>query len=151
MVNGSAQRAVGRVQPAPSAPTRSPKITPLVVIASRHVTVVARFRAHARRKVRLRGVIWHPRAGWQREVEIADLGLGGARVHIWETLNARDKITLSLVAPTLWDPLALPGRIAWVWPPTTLVTGSIGVAFEPKDPASMLALFELMETLEYER
>ncbi len=113
------------------------------------MTAVARFRAHARRKVRLRGVIWHPRAGWQREVEIADLGLGGARVQVWETLSARDKISLSLVAPTLWDPLSMPGRIAWVWPPTALVSGSIGVAFEPKDPNAMLALFELMASLDY--
>jgi PilZ domain len=127
-----------------------PEKSVLVVVASRHVTAVARFRAHARRKVRLRGVIWHPRAGWYREVEIADLGLGGARLQLWETLNAGDRISLSLVAPTLWDPLAIPARIVWVWPATSLDRGSAGVAFEPKDSASMLALFELMGTLDYE-
>jgi len=120
------------------------------MVASRHVTAAARFRAHARRKVRLRGVVWHPRAGWQREVEVKDLGLGGVRVQLREMLTAGDKISLSLVAPTLWDPLAIPARVAWVWPPTSLDPASAGIAFEPKDPASMLALFELMGALEYE-
>jgi PilZ domain len=114
------------------------------------VTAAARFRAHARRKVRLRGVVWHPRAGWQREVDVTDLALGGVRVQLREMLTAGDKISLSLVAPTLWDPLAIPGRVAWVWPPTPVDPASAGIAFEPKDPASMLALFELMGALEYE-
>jgi PilZ domain len=114
------------------------------------VTVVARFRAHARRKVRLRGVLWHPRAGWQREADVADLGLGGACVRLLETLTVGDRVTLSLVAPTLWDPLAIPGRIAWVGPVTRLEPARAGMAFEPKDAASMFALFELMGTLAYE-
>jgi hypothetical protein len=120
------------------------------VVASRHVTAVARFRAHARRKVRLRGVLWYARAGWQREVEIADLGLGGACVRLMETLAIGEKVSLSLVAPTLWDPLAIPGRIAWVGPVTLIEPGRAGIAFEPKDAAAMFALFELMGTLAYE-
>ncbi len=120
------------------------------VIASRDVTVVARFRAHARRKVRLRGVLWHPRAGWQREADVADLGLGGASVQLKESLQVGDRVTLSLVAPTLWDPLALPGRIAWVGPPTRAEPGRAGVAFEPKEAGAVFALFELLVSLAYE-
>jgi len=120
------------------------------VIASLHVTAVARFRAHARRKVRLRGVLWHPRAGWQREAEVVDLGLGGACVRLMGTLITGDQVTLSLVAPTLWDPLAIPGRIAWAGPPTRVEPARAGVAFEPKDARGMFALFEMMGTLAYE-
>lgn len=115
------------------------------------MTAVARFRAHARRKVRLRGLLSHARAGWQREAEVSDLGLGGACVKLSETLAVGDRITLSLVAPTLWDPLTIPGRVAWLGPPTRLEPGRAGVSFEPKDAASMFALFELMAGLEYER
>ena len=68
-----------------------------------------------------------------------------------ETLAVGDRITLSLVAPTLWDPLTIPGRVAWLGPPTRLEPGRAGVAFEPQDAASMFALFELMAALEYER
>jgi hypothetical protein len=120
------------------------------VIASAQVTAVPRFRAHARRKVRLRGVLWHPRAGWQREAEVANLGLGGACVRLMETLIVGDKVTLSLVTPTLWDPLGVPGRIAWVGPATRLEPGRAGVAFEPTDAAAVFALFEMLGALQYE-
>jgi hypothetical protein len=85
-------------------------------------------------------VLWHPRAGWQREAEVADLGLGGACVVLAETL----------LAPTLWDPLTIPGRIAWVGAAPRAEAGKAGVAFEPKDAKSMLALFELIGTFAYE-
>ena len=114
------------------------------------MTAVARFRAHARRKVRLRGVLSHAVAGWQRDAEIADLGLGGACVKLSETLAVGDRVTLLLVAPTLWDPLAIPGRVAWVGPPTRLEPARAGVAFEPTDAGSIFALFELMGTLSYD-
>ena len=127
-----------------------PENAPPVVVASRHVTAVARFRAHARRKVRLRGVLWYPRAGWQREVDVADLGLGGACVRLMDALATGEKVTLSLVTPTLWDPVAIPGRVAWVGPATRLEPGRAGIAFEPKEAAAVYALFELMGTLKYE-
>jgi hypothetical protein len=98
----------------------------------------------------LRGLLSHPKAGWQREAEVSDLSLGGACVKLSETLSVGDRVTLSLVAPTLWDPLTLPGRVAWVGPPTRLEPGRAGIAFEPKDVAGMFALFELMGGLEYE-
>jgi hypothetical protein len=120
------------------------------VVALPGVTVVPRFRAHARRKVRLRCVLWHAKAGWRREVEVVDLGLGGASLRLMEALAAGDNVTLSLVAPTLWDPLSLPGRIAWVGPPTRIEPGRAGVAFEPRDAAAVFALFEMMGALAYE-
>lgn len=67
-----------------------------------------------------------------------------------ESLSVGDRVTLSLVAPTLWDPLAIPGRIAWVGPPTRVEPARAGVAFEPKEAGSVFALFELMVTLAYD-
>jgi Tfp pilus assembly protein PilZ len=114
------------------------------------VTAVARFRAHSRRKVRLSAVIRHARDGWHREAEVADLGLGGACVLLMETLVVGDDVTLSLVAPTLWDPLAMPGRIAWVGPATRIEPGRAGVAFQPREAPAVLALYELIGALVYE-
>jgi hypothetical protein len=114
------------------------------------VTEQARFRAHARRKVRLRVVVWHPRAGWQREADVSDLSVGGACLLAKDALSVGDRVTLSFVAPTLWDPLAIQGRVAWVEAPTRPETSRAGVAFEARDPAALFALFELMGSLAYE-
>jgi PilZ domain len=114
------------------------------------VTEQARFRAHARRKVRLRVVVWHPRAGWQREADVRDLGIGGACLMLKDPLSVGDRVTVSFVAPTLWDPLAIQGRVAWVGPPTFVELSRAGVAFDARDPSALFALFELMGTLDYD-
>ena len=103
-----------------------------------------RFRAHARRKVRLRVIVWHPRAGWQREAEVVDVSLGGVCLALNESLAEGDRVTVSFVAPTLWDPLSMHARVAWIGRGTRLDAARAGLTFEPKDPASVLALFELI-------
>jgi Tfp pilus assembly protein PilZ len=100
--------------------------------------------------VRLSVVVWHPRAGWQREAEVCDLGFGGACIRLTEMLVVGDRVTVSFVAPTLWDPLAIPARVAWVGPATRTEPAKAGVAFEPKEASAMFALFELMGTLSYD-
>jgi hypothetical protein len=110
----------------------------------------ARYRAHARRKVRLRAVVQHVKAGWQRDAIVKDLGLGGACVLVAESMAVGDKVTLSFVAPTLWDPLQIAGRVAWVGPATHLEPPRAGIAFTPRESAAVIALFELMSTLAYE-
>jgi hypothetical protein len=117
------------------------------MLVSVGVTHPARFRAHARRKVRLRVVVWHPRAGWQREAEIGDLSLGGGCLLSHETLAVGDGLTISFVAPTLWDPLQMQARVAWVAPATHREPARAGLAFTPKDAANAMALYELMTTL----
>jgi hypothetical protein len=94
--------------------------------------------------VRLRVVVWHPRAGWQREAEVSDLSVGGACLLAKDALAVGDRVTLSFVAPTLWDPLAIQGKVAWVR------ASRAGVAFEARDPSALFALFELMGSLAYE-
>ena len=81
---------------------------------------------------------------------MSDLGLGGACVRLMEPLAVGENITLSFVAPTLWDPLPLPGRVAWIGPATRLEPARAGVAFEPNEPTAIFALFELMGTLRYD-
>lgn len=120
------------------------------MVLSRRVTEQPRFRAHARRKVRLRVVVWHPRAGWQREADVSNLSVGGACLLAKEPLSAGDRVTLSFVAPTLWDPLAIQGRVAWVRPAILAEPSRAGVAFEARDPSALFALFELMGSLAYD-
>jgi hypothetical protein len=73
-----------------------------------------RFRAHGRAQVRLHGLLEHFEAGWQRYALVENIGLGGARVAVDEPLGCNDGVMLSFTAPTLWDPLHLRARIAWV-------------------------------------
>ena len=114
------------------------------------MTAEPRFRAHARRKVRLRLVVRHPRAGWEDDAEAQDVGLGGACVRMPRPLAVKDPVLLSFVAPTLWDPLVLPARVAWIAPATHVESARAGVAFQPNDPHAMLALFELLGALGYD-
>lgn len=108
------------------------------------------FRAHARRSARLRALVTHLSEGWQRNADIVNIGLGGACLLIDETLAVDDAISLSFTAPTLWDPLVLRARVAWIEPPRALQPMRAGVAFEHKNAAAALALFELVNTTSYE-
>jgi hypothetical protein len=105
------------------------------------------FRAHPRRAVRLRAVLSRPADNWQREARVHDLSLGGAGVAVHEALAQGERMTVSFLAPSLWDPLALPARVAWVRTPKEGELARAGLAFEPKDPAFVFALFELVSSL----
>jgi hypothetical protein len=109
------------------------------------------FRAHARRNARLRALLTHVQAGWQRHVSIENVGLGGARIIADAQLAPGDAVTISFTAPTLWDPLVLRARVAWVLLRTP-GEGSVraGLAFEHKGGEAVFALYELIVTLGYE-
>ncbi len=112
------------------------------------------FRAHARRSVRLRALATHVQAGWQRQASVEDIGLGGARVVLDERVATGDWLTLSFTAPTLWDPLVLRARVAWVAPaspdPAPGPPWRAGLAFDHKLADAVFALYELIVTLGYE-
>jgi Tfp pilus assembly protein PilZ len=92
--------------------------------------------------------VTHTQAGWQEQAVVEDIGLGGARIKVENSLALGDVVTLSLTAPTLWDPLVLHGRVAWV---TANGGGrAAGVAFEHKATDAVFALYELIVTLGYE-
>ena len=119
------------------------------IIASRPVSAgqeATHFRAHPRREVVLRAMISLP-SGWRGEATVRDLSLGGVGLTLSEPLRAGDRVIVSFLAPSLWDPLAIPARVAWVGPPTPQGRLQTGLAFEPKDPMGVFALFELLSTL----
>jgi hypothetical protein len=106
--------------------------------------------------VRLRALATHVQAGWQRQASVEDIGLGGARVALDERVAPGEWLTLSFTAPTLWDPLVLRARVAWVAAASD-ISGSTpgppwraGLAFEHKMADAVFALYELIVTLGYE-
>jgi hypothetical protein len=104
------------------------------------------FRAHPRRPVHLRAMLTRPDTAWQKDATVRDLSLGGARLVMSEPMTAGDRLVISFLAPSLWDPLAIPARVAWVMPGSD-ERPTLGVAFEPKEPSGVFALFELVLTL----
>lgn len=124
--------------------------------AGRHGTP---FRAHARRPVRIRSLVTHVQSGWQHQAEVENIGLGGARVIIDEAISVGDMVTLAFAAPSLWDPLVLRARVAWVaagGPPGALaaaqpsVSRAVGLAFDHAATDAVFALYELIVSLGYE-
>jgi hypothetical protein len=76
-----------------------------------------------------------------------------------EAVSVGDKVTLSFAAPTLWDPLVLRARVAWVAqggprgaPAAAQPSASwaVGVAFDHTATDAVFALYELIVTLGYE-
>jgi hypothetical protein len=106
------------------------------------------FRAHARRGVRLRALVTHVSAGWQRQATVENMSLGGARVLLDQAVAPGDPLTLSFTAPTLWDPLVLRARVAWVG--AGALPRAVGLAFEHKGSEAVFALYELIAALGYE-
>ncbi len=107
------------------------------------------FRVHRRQALRLRAVVTHAREGWQREAQVVNLGLGGACVKLEGPLVSGDRVSISFLAPSLWDPLALPARVAWAAGPSHRDPSLAGLSFEPPDAAAVYALFELVATLAF--
>ena len=118
--------------------------------------------------------VQHATAGWQREARLFDLGVGGAGIELppsgpetrdghdargavaaglvtADEVGIGDRVVLAFVAPTLWDPLRIPARVAWVRARTHARDPMrFGVSFEHSDPPSVLSLFELVTSLDYE-
>ncbi|MBK6692669.1 MAG: PilZ domain-containing protein [Myxococcales bacterium] len=92
--------------------------------------------------------ISHPLAGWRVEGKVIDLGLGGAALEFSELVERGDRLVVEMMAPTLWDPLHVRGRVAWTQAgrPSGV---RCGVVFEHADAPSLFALFELLGTLEF--
>jgi Tfp pilus assembly protein PilZ len=98
--------------------------------------------------VRIHSLVTHAEAGWQHQASVENIGLGGARVVVDEAIAVGDTVTLSFAAPSLWDPLVLRARVAWVAPsgPERVV----GVAFDHKATDAVFALYELIVALGFE-
>jgi hypothetical protein len=100
--------------------------------------------------VRLTATVSHPRAGWVREARVLDLSFGGACLELAEHSGKGDLLMVSFESPSLWDPLAIAARVAWLAGPRGGRAARVGIAFEHRDPGAVYALFELMGTLGFE-
>lgn len=100
------------------------------------------------------------RSGAERQVAIVDVSLAGAGVETEEPLVPGERLAISLTAPSLWDPLVIRGVVAWAQGPRAKaeldplgrprVAARGGVTFEYSDPGSVLAMFDLLASLDYE-
>jgi hypothetical protein len=98
----------------------------------------------------MRSLVTHVSAGWQEQAAVENIGLGGACILIErEPVAVGDALTLSFTAPTLWDPLVIRARVAWLG---TSAAGPRpgGVAFEHNATDAVFALYELIVTIGYE-
>ncbi len=105
-----------------------------------------RFRALARKPVSLGATVSHVHAGWRLDARVTDLSLGGARVLlVGKALTAGDRVKLSLMAPTLWDPIELNAVVAWQHPAEDRT--AVGMWFEGHREEDLLSLFDLLATV----
>jgi hypothetical protein len=118
------------------------------------------FRAHARRRVSLGATLRDNVGSLAQDVRIRDLGLGGACLEIGEPrpppgvppsgaaparwLDPEAIVTVEVTAPSLWDPLTLRGKIAWVKRGSASRPTRAGIRFEHRDSAALFALFQLL-------
>jgi Tfp pilus assembly protein PilZ len=98
----------------------------------------------------MRSLLTHVQSGWQEQAAVENIGLGGACLLTEHALAAGDSVTLAFTAPTLWDPLVLRARVAWVGGKGAGAPRPAGVAFDHKATDAVFALYELIVTLGYE-
>ena len=125
------------------------------------------FRAHGRRRVDL-----HARLGELSrahgegrdpafDVRVRDLGLGGACIEVSDSVlrslaapfDVDAPVTIEVIAPTLWDPLLLRGKVAWMRRGARAGEARgvrAGVRFEHRDATALYALFQLLGAHAYD-
>jgi hypothetical protein len=113
------------------------------------------FRAHGRRRVELGAMLRDKTGSLAQGVRIRDLGLGGACLEISEAVNPgglalESTVTIEVTAPTLWDPLTLRGKIAWLRRGVPGRPTRAGVRFEHRDASALYALFQLLGAHAYD-
>lgn len=108
------------------------------------------FRAHTRLAVDLGAILRGNAEEWEQEVRIVNLGLDGARIELGDLLEPDSSITLQIVAPTLWDPLVLRGRVVWARQ-SGGKAALAGLQFRNQQPAPIFALLELLSAHSYEQ
>jgi hypothetical protein len=109
------------------------------------------FRAHGRRNVNLAASVRDETRSLEEEARIRNLGLGGACVELPPSspleaalFRVDTPIILEVMAPSLWDPLVLRGRVAWSRKAMTDRPARAGVRFEHPEQGSLFALFQLL-------
>ncbi len=118
------------------------------------------FRAHGRVPVKIDAVL-RQQGDVLLPLTIRDLGFGGAGIEIADPtfssakqetsasldLATGNPVVLELVAPVLWDPLLLPGKIVWsVEKTSTNQTTRAGIRFDPLGATTLLSLFDVLSS-----
>ena len=110
------------------------------------------FRVHERRAIKLTVGLVHPAEGWEGEARVTNVGLGGAGLEMTGNgVRKGDHVVLYFMAPSLWDPLEIASKVAWVRPASRIAPSQFGVAFEPADGQRVFALYELIAGFAFER
>ena len=91
-----------------------------------------------------------------QDVRIRDLGLGGACIELTEPpgdkggLQVEEHVMIEVSAPTLWDPLSLRGKIAWVRRLGQERRLRAGIRFEHRDSGALYTLFQLLGNKDFD-
>lgn len=88
---------------------------------------------------------------WSSSALVVDLALGGACVELDHAPELRLDGVVALVvhAPSLWDPLALRARVAWIRRDGEVKT-RLGLRFEHLEQGGLYALFQLLGAQSFE-
>jgi hypothetical protein len=113
------------------------------------VTSPNHFRAHPRHATKLKATASHLDAGWTREVDMVDAGLGGISIvatDLLEALSRGDRMSVAVMTPALWDPLVVGARVAWVRDAVQdgRHEARAGLAFEFAEGSDALGWFEFL-------
>ena len=129
------------------------------------------FRAHSRRRVDLDAILRAQTGSFSHAATIRDLGLGGASIELADPGSAVAEIQaigradarpslvgverealviLEVMAPSLWDPLALAGKVAWIRRGLQGRPWRAGIRFDHREPSALNALFQLLGTHMYD-
>jgi len=121
------------------------------------------FRAHGRRQVDLTASLQRPPVESAIRIRIVNLSLAGACIESGESFGKGSWVMLEIVAPTLWDPLILRGRVVWTSAspgpsadppqatrPQTNPSTRAGLHFEHHEAALTFALYELLSAQNYD-
>jgi hypothetical protein len=108
------------------------------------------FRALARRPVSLLATLIGSEESWAEEVNVVDIGLGGAGLLVRRPVVAGTSIQLEMVSPNLWDPLVVPGSVRWACQADERGVTRLGLRFEPTSGGQVRALADLIASTAYE-
>jgi hypothetical protein len=107
-------------------------------------------RAHGRRRTALSAILQWPSGEGEISARVVDLSLAGACLEVPRPLMQGTRLVIDIVAPTLWDPLVLPGTAVWARAGRGKDPSRVGVQFDHPDGRLLFALFELLSAHDFD-
>lgn len=87
---------------------------------------------------------------WEAPAVVLDLGLGGTRVTLEAPASLGTLVRVTVISPTLWDPLVLQGEIVWLLSSESRPEVLVGVRFRPSAGSTLRALADLVAGYEFD-